>query len=260
MGKVKLCVYQRASEPFLLEVTGIHLYSIEELAYYLYHNIVLLDDKILGEKLYQWLEKEVGMKELAQQLRRDENAAEVMYVQVIHILQASELYSEEELQKFLEKMKMLSKLRTQERMKYRADELLKQENYWAAAIEYEKILRIRQSSRLSVEFYANVWNNLGVSYASVFLFEKAAFCFENAFQFYKLQEYQKKAEYARKLSNYGKNNAEELLNYKISEEMKKETEVMLKNLETESRSSNDGVSFEQFLKAQEQNYQKNACI
>lgn len=260
MGTVKLCVYRRTEVPFLAEMTGIHLYSIEELAYYLYQNIDLADEQLLSEKLFQWLEKELGMNELAQLLRSVQNEKNAMESQVMHILQASECYSEEEMHQFSEKMKALSKLQTQERMKYKADELLKNENCWAAVTEYERILRIRQSSRLSVEFYANVWNNLGTAYAGVFLFEKAASCFENAFQFQKLQEYQKKAEYARKLANYGKSNAEELLRYKVPETLKKETEMTLKKLETESRSATQIPSWEQFLKEQQQNYQKNACI
>ena len=42
MGAVKLCVHKIAKNPYFVEATGIHLFSIEELAYYLFENIYIL--------------------------------------------------------------------------------------------------------------------------------------------------------------------------------------------------------------------------
>ena len=39
MGIVKICVHELAKNPYYVESTGLHLYSLEELAYYLYENI-----------------------------------------------------------------------------------------------------------------------------------------------------------------------------------------------------------------------------
>jgi hypothetical protein len=63
------------------------------------------------------------------------------------------------------------------------------------------------------------------------LFEKAAVCYENAYQFQKISEYKEKAYYARKLANYGQEDAEELLENKISEEFVQQAEICLKELE-----------------------------
>lgn len=261
MGTVKRCIHPMAKVPYRTETTGIHLYSIEELAYYLYKNIYFIDDRALGEKLYLWIEKELKMPELAKELRNDakENSSHE-YGQVLRILKESDYYSEEELAVFAEKIKKIEGLQTQERMKYKADELLQNENYWAAVTEYEKILSIRQNIRLSVEFYGKVWNNLGTAYAGLFLFEKAASCFENAYQFQKLSEYQKKAEYARRLSNYGKSDAEQLLNYKIPKEISTEVENVLKKLEETNREETGRIILKDFLCQQEQEYHKNTLL
>lgn len=261
MGTVKRCMHPMAQVPYRTETTGIHLYSIEELAYYLYKNTYFIDDRVLGEKLYLWIEKELKMPELAKDLRNDakENSSQG-YRQILRILQASEYYSEEEIRQFSENVKKTEHLHTQERMKYKADELLQNENYWAAVTEYEKILSIRQNSRIAVTFYGAVWNNLGVSYAGLFLYEKAATCFENAYQFEKLQEYRKKAEYARKLANYGKSDAEQLLNYKIPEEIREETETVLKKLEEKNKEETKGIVLKEFLREQEQDYHKNTQV
>lgn len=254
MGAVKICVHEAAKTPFYVETTGIHLYSMEELAYYLYKNIYLIDERIIEEKLYSWLEKELGLEKLAEKLRNGTSTGIHVYNQVMTILQASEYYSENELAQLSEKIKEISGLQAQERMKHKADELLENENYWAAITEYERLLSIRQNTRLTVDFYAGVWNNLAVSYARLFLFEKAAGCFECAYQFQKLPEYKEKAYYARKLAAYGKEQQEELLESKISEDFIQQSEQVLKRLEEKSRQDCAKTTPEEFLEAQEKKY------
>ena len=136
-------------------------------------------------------------------------------------------------------------------MKYKADELLQNENYWAAIVEYERILSIRQNSKLKVDFYAKVWNNLGGCYARLFLFEKAASCYENAYQFQKISEYKEKAHYARKIAGYGQEELEELLESKLSEEFIKQAELVLKDLEEKSILECAKIEPEKFLKVRE---------
>ena len=260
MGTVKLCVHESAKTPYYAEATGIHLYSIEELAYYLYENIYLIDERIIDEKLYYWIESELGLWKLAERLRSGRSIGNHVYNQVMAILQASEYYSERELGELSEKIKTISGMQAQERMKYKADELMQNENYWAAIAEYERILGIRQSSRLTVEFYAKVWNNLAGCYARLFLFEKAATCFESAYQYQKISEYKEKAYYARKLAAYGQEETEELVEDKISEEFSKQSEVVLQELEDKSKIDCEQISQSDFLKKREKNYCRISCI
>jgi tetratricopeptide (TPR) repeat protein len=254
MGTVKVCVHEMAKTPYFVEATGIHLYSIEELAYYLYENIYLIDEKIIDEKLYSWIETELGMVKLGERLRNGKNTGSQAYNQVMAILQASEYYTENELGKLSEKIKMISGMQTQERMKYKADELMQNENFWGAISEYERILGIRQSSRLTVEFYARVWNNLAGCYARLFLFEKAAGCYEKAYQFQKIAEYKEKAFQARRLAVYGQQSEEILSEDKISEEFIKQTENIFAELEAKSKAHCEKISPAEFLKNCEKNY------
>ena len=254
MGTVKVCVHELAKTPYYAEATGIHLYSIEELAYYLYENIYLIDERMIDEKLYSWIEMELGLWKLAERLRSGRGSGNHIYNQVMAILQASEYYSERELGELSEKIKTISGMQAQERMKYKADDLMQNENYWAAIAEYERILGIRQSSRLSVEFYAKVWNNLAGCYARLFLFEKAAACFESAYQFHKITEYKEKAYYARKLAVYGQEETEELVEDKLSEEFVKQSEMILLELEEKSKTDCEQMTQKEFLKKREKTY------
>ena len=107
MGAVKLCVHKIARNPYFVEATGIHLFSIEELAYYLFENIYLVDERIVDEKLYSWIEWELDMPKLAEKLRAGKNTGTHVYNQVMVILQASDYYSEEELLELSEKIKSM---------------------------------------------------------------------------------------------------------------------------------------------------------
>ncbi len=254
MGTVKLCVHELAKTPYFVEATGIRIYSIEELAYYLYENIYLIDEHMIDDKLYTWIERELRLEVLAERLQNGKTTGNHVYNQVMTILKASEYYTEEELNELSEKIKTISGLQTQERMKYRADELMQNENYWKAITEYERILSIRQSSRLKVDFYAKVWNNLGGCYARLFLFEKAAACFENAFQFQKITEYKEKAYYARKLANYGQEEPEELSESKISEEFIKQSAERFQELEEKSLAECMQTTPEEFLRIREKKW------
>ncbi len=244
MGTVKICAHEMAKTPYFVEAAGIHLYSIEELAYYLYENIYLVDDLMMEEKLYSWIEMELGMRALAEKLRGGSGTGHHVYNQVMVILKYSGYYSEKEFNELSEKVKEISSLQTQERMKYKADELAQNENYWAAILEYERLLSIRQNSRLTVEFYAKVWNNLGGCYARLFLFEKAVECFESAYQFQKVAEYKERAEYARKLNTYSRSTKEDTF----------------KQLEAECSKIGVDTEPKELLKKWEKNYSKISCI
>ena len=256
MGAVKKCIYPIAKNPFYLENAGIFVYSIEELAYVLYENIYLVDEELLGEELCLWMEKELGMTHLSEKLRAGWKGESHVYNQVMLILQTSGQYSEKEIQQLSEKIKEISSLKTQERMKYKADELAKNGGLWGAIAEYEKILSIRQSSRLEPEFYANVWNNLGYCYGKQFLFEKAAVCYENAWQFHKSDRYKERAHYARRLSQYGQQESEEVQETNLSDEFLKDGEKILKELEKKCFEELTDQDIEQLLKEQEIKYKK----
>ena len=53
-----------------IENISTNIYSIEELCYYLYHNIYLLDETIINEHLCDWIKNELGLLKLYQKLYR----------------------------------------------------------------------------------------------------------------------------------------------------------------------------------------------
>ena len=70
MGLVTVCKYNRTKNPFFIERADLNLYSVEELAYFLYHNICVVDRQLFDERLCRWLQ-ETGCQELAGKIRDD---------------------------------------------------------------------------------------------------------------------------------------------------------------------------------------------
>ena len=177
MGAVIICKRELAETPYYIESMGIRVYSMEELAYFLYENIYLVDKRMLGVRLFEWLRDEMHCPELADRLQKGAEAGGSLQNMVLTILRSVDFYSQEELAQLTAKMKVLNTYQEQERLKLRADEYFVGGNYQAAIYEYQKILDIRQSDRLGVEFYAHVWNNLGVCCCRLFDFRRIMPCF-----------------------------------------------------------------------------------
>lgn len=183
MCAVILCKRKRAAIPYEIESMGIHLYSLEELAYFLYENVYMVDRRILGRRLFRWISEEIGDEGLAVRLEKGSESGIGLPNLILAILREVDYYTQEELNTLSERMKLLATYQEQERLKLRADEYFINGNYQAAIYEYQKILDIRQSDRLGVEFYAHVWNNLGVCYCRLFLFYKASKAFRTSYQY-----------------------------------------------------------------------------
>ena len=57
-----LCQVKRAKNPYYISNISTNIYSIEELCYYLYHNIYLLDETIINEQLLVWMKRRTPLK------------------------------------------------------------------------------------------------------------------------------------------------------------------------------------------------------
>ena len=200
MALVTICKYRRAKTPYFLEQAGLNMYSLEELAWFLYHNICLAEPQMFDDRLCRWLEEEIGSSELARRIRNGKESGTNFQNLVISVVGAVDLFTNQELAELGEQLKSLGTMQEQERLKLRADGLLNSRNEWAAAEEYRRILRKHQNTRLGVEFYAAVWNNLGICYVRQFLFERAVECFETSMQFAPHEDTRKYRELAEQLA------------------------------------------------------------
>ena len=68
MGELLLCSQEIASVPYYIETISLNVYSLEELCYYLKHNIDLVEPELMDEELCRWIRTELKMEELAERL------------------------------------------------------------------------------------------------------------------------------------------------------------------------------------------------
>ena len=55
-----LCKGALAKEPYIVPVSEVPVYSLEELCYYMYNNIYSITEEFFDERLVTWLREEVN--------------------------------------------------------------------------------------------------------------------------------------------------------------------------------------------------------
>lgn len=182
MENVILCSGSYALHPYYLEQDDLHLYSIEELCYYLYKNAYLIEEDFFSDQLFDWMSQELGLIEWVQQLRimrqKDPDILRTMEV----LFRLTGYYSNEEIRQVRTVFLESHGLSPAERRKLRADSYCNKKKYAMAMAEYEQLLR--EADEEQVKFRAKLYHNLGVCSAGLFLYEKAADYFQKAFQVY----------------------------------------------------------------------------
>ena len=108
MGAVIICKRELAATPYYIENMGIRIYSLEELAYFLYENVYLADKKMLGVRLWEWLRTEMHCPELADRLQKGAEAGASLQDMILTTLRSVDFYSQEELAQPTAKMKVLN--------------------------------------------------------------------------------------------------------------------------------------------------------
>lgn len=181
MGSMILCRTRLAKRPYRINKTGVRIYSLEELCYYIYTNVYLLENDFVSEGLIDYIQTEIGEEMLAQRLRHLIAAKSGLAQMIVTILKYVDYYTIEEIEKIKGVLEALSTQNIYERLKKRGDSLLDNECYRSAAICYEKILNGPRDVTLPAYFYAKVNHNMGVAYSRLFLYKQAVHYFEEAF-------------------------------------------------------------------------------
>ena len=69
MGSLILCHKKKAKHPYEISRIHMRIYTIEELCYYFCNNLYLVDYTIINRQLCDWLEEELELYDLADELR-----------------------------------------------------------------------------------------------------------------------------------------------------------------------------------------------
>ena len=182
MGGYILCHEKRADTPYYIEAAGIRIWTIEELCYYLCRYVWLLDGSFVSESLCDWIDRELKMTKLARLLYAEYYHGHSLKSFIEIVLNNTGYCSRQEIYQLTRLLYSMEHVTEMERLKQKGDYLLKDHKYRRAIGMYNKILTMRRNNELPPDFYGNVWNNKGMAYASLFLFEEAFVCMKKAWE------------------------------------------------------------------------------
>ena len=182
MSGLMLCSDIKVKNPYPVAELGISLHSAEELCYYIYNYVFLLESDFINEHLLYFIGTELAMLRLEEKIRKwiadQSDMAQILYM----ILQDIHYYSESELAVFKTQLEWMRRAAPSERAKKKADYLLQNRRYAAAIQMYDSILQGEGDPGMTREFSGAIQHNKGVAYAGLFESEKALECLEKAYE------------------------------------------------------------------------------
>ncbi len=182
MSGLILCRDVEVKHPYYIKDLGVNLCSAEELCYYIYNHMFLIEEDFFSEELLSFIGVELKLPALEKKLRlwMREEADFVSLLMVI--LQDVHYYDEKELAVFKERATLARSAKSYERTKQKADYMLRQKKYESALRLYESVLPTKEEPETDPEFTGKVFYNRGTAYAKLFSFREAASCFEEAYE------------------------------------------------------------------------------
>lgn len=170
--------------PYYIEEQDVNIYSIEELAYYLYNHACFIEESFFSEELVDYIQHQLQMPKLAAKLRYLMNQKDVFREKLLTVLEASGYYNEEELLEVSGRMEELLHKSDAERMKLRADFLYKKGDYYTSEKLLWDILQretMGTSKDITTELLGMVYLGLGKIKMQRFLFQEAKEDFAKAY-------------------------------------------------------------------------------
>lgn len=191
MSSIFLCSHQ-SDEPFYIEELNINIYSIEEMAYYLYNNVYFINGDFFDDNLVNHIRNVWKMEQLAQEIEKHIRMRDGYAECMLSILRLSAYYNEEELGEIEFLLSVIGDKSVAERKILRAEKFMECKKYNSASKIYRSILDSVRKNNVSDEDMAKVWYNMGIIDAHRFMYDCAAQNFERSEELYKSEQTEEK--------------------------------------------------------------------
>lgn len=158
-----LCQGDLAKEPYIIPISEVPVYSLEELCYYMYHNIYTVTEEFFDENLVHWLKGQVHLRTLAMKMekliRKHHNIKDL----VVTLLCACDYYKKEEIFSLVEVMEKIANLPPEKKARMKADNYLKAGRYGRSFQEYQSLLHGPLAKELSTKEYGDVLHDQAIA-------------------------------------------------------------------------------------------------
>ena len=182
MGKLIQCSSPLALTPYHFRLTDTNVYSMEEVCYYIWHNIYMIQEEVFDREFVMWIEKELHMEETSHKLacliQDHKNLKDI----VVTICCSCDYYDEEEINALIRLMDEIEQMPAYARKKHKGDTYLACHSYEKALEEYEKVFESDEILHAEKEAYGGIFHNMGVAYSNLAEFRKAAEYFLKAYE------------------------------------------------------------------------------
>ncbi len=172
------CLGNYAKVPYYFEKLDIRVFCMEELCYCLKENAFLLGTEIMQDNLLKFIANECDVPKLARELYPLVHKKGSVSTFVSMILEYVGFYSQEEISQVERVLKQGAHLSDFEKRKVQIDYMVEKKRYASALEEYEQLY---ESMPKSVGA-ARILHNMGVVYANMMRYQKAAECFLQAYE------------------------------------------------------------------------------
>lgn len=187
MSRVILCETKEATTSYIFPNTKIEVFSYEELCFYIYNNVALIAEEYITSPMFNWIENELGLNALANQLRElKEKETTDLTDLLATILTHKEYYTIQEVKDFIYQIERMKGLARPQFRKLQADGFLRYHKYLKALAIYDEILE--EAAALNQDsFLGSIYHNRAVALAYNFEIEEASECYLKAYELTKNQ-------------------------------------------------------------------------
>lgn len=181
MSTMILCRDKLAVNPLYISCSDVRLYSNEELCYYIYNNIYIITNDFISDELIHFLRYETKDMALADRVEQMKKSDAGLAAILVTILKSVDYYSISQIDKISEILSTLDSQNVYERLRSRADTYLDIKRYFKAIDCYKQIIKEYKNDAPGA-FTARIYHNMGVAYAGMFMYDKAAESFKLAYE------------------------------------------------------------------------------
>lgn len=171
--------------PYYFNMSGMKVFSVEELCYYIYENIYAVNMDTFGEDLLYWLEKNMNEVSLTRGLKNLIKGGSTLKEIIRYFMNYVDYYTAEECKHLMQIIDDLSHQNPTESKKLEADNYIRYCRYMEAIRVYNDVIydmEHQAKDEVTREFKGDTWHNLGVTYTRVMNFSAAQECFKRAWR------------------------------------------------------------------------------
>lgn len=172
------CIGNYAKVPYYFEKLDIRVFCLEELCYCLKENAFLLGSEVMHDTLLKFISNECDVPELARELYPLVHKKGSVSTFVSMILEYVGFYSPEEIAQIEKILKQNAHLPEYEKRKVQIDYLVEKKRYSLALEEYTELYQQMPQGTAA----GGVLHNIGVVYARMMMYDKAAEAFRKAYE------------------------------------------------------------------------------